>query len=602
MKNKIKLNFFFLILFTANQTFAAKFYFKVEGHNSGYSLLTGDLNFSYSVTKIDSSSQEAIEMGLTRITIHRNAKDSTMWVEQRTKNGFLYLTYQNAGNDWEQKQVSFRKYQTHFKDDDDTCEVPPLVKNQDDMGSVANSLLPQNFSSVVFEKNCAEKLTKEELETFSNSMYILLAGDRDVLATLKEPPSLRCLDKQAQSSSPLFHPFEKLRGEVDLLTKSAESTDDVKKNVSTPFPISCDFDGSKHKKCGRTQEGQKAKISVDVECLKKDPKMFRVNVHKMFIHEFTHNVRSPKAISEAQAQQIDKGICSLDKTQALFGNAKEINLSKDNVIKKLNSEQTGAKTIAGDVANPYASFAETESLAPTQPSNTTTASNDLPSRNEGIRNTGLGSTNSAQRSIASIDTFNSPSNSKSSSKTSTPTIEQQAKYENTKSYVKNSVDAIAKKIAPYARYVETPAFAATLPAQGTPDTNSLLPTAPDTNQPPARPAPATQGTSSEIGSSSSSGSRSSSAPRAATSAGIPSSGVNRAPAAAKSADRKTASDENLENAYALKIRKRLVSDRAFAEDLRSRGVHIEFADGYKFENSRPQVIYTEKNGVLKGDK
>jgi hypothetical protein len=62
------------------------------------------------------------------------------------------------------------------------------------------------------------------------------------------------------------------------------------------------------------------------------------------------------------------------------------------------------------------------------------------------------------------------------------------------------------------------------------------------------------------------------------------------------------SDPGLDNAYALKVRKRLLSDNAYRTELRNKGVQIEFADGYKFETPSSKVLYTEKNGVLVRDK
>jgi hypothetical protein len=161
-------------------------------------------------------------------------------------------------------------------------------------------------------------------------------------------------------------------------------------------------------------------------------------------------------------------------------------------------------------------------------------------------------------------------------------------YQAVKRHVNTSVANISKKIAPVIAYVESPAFAAELPQS--PNTNSDESAVRKT----AAENPAKISQSNEAASPSR---------EPATISTTISSGTTRNSSSgstkvtiAKSQPRLT--ELGLDNAYALKVRKRLVVDENYRSQLRQNGVNIDFGDGFKFESKEKNIQYIEKNGVL----
>lgn len=603
MKYKIILNLFFLILFSANQVFATQFYYQAS--KTRPELFIGDLNFSYSFLKNEKSSDEIIESGLTRIIVQRSTKDATMWIERKTRLGFLYLKYKNVNQTWENSSISFARYNTFFKDDgDDSCSVPPPIKNKIDLADIVKSTEIANFGQLFFEQNCSKKLSEEEFKKLTEAIYKVVGADKDTLASLKKPEILRCVKDQGQQSD-LYAPFKTMRNQVTLQIKNAENSTQIQNNKSLLIPVSCDFDGSKTSQCGKTQEGLKTKISIDVSCLKKSPEKFEELAQEIFVHEFAHTIRKPKIVSEKQIRENEKGNCEYK--DFLFTGNTETDLTKNDVVKKLNSEQTGTKSLTGEVVNPYSSFAE-RATTPTAAQNTNVASNESSSGTTEVTG-GSGSSGliAQQRNIASTNTFNVGSSSTSStSNYSVPSIQQQAQYQNVKTYVDASVNTVAKKIAPIVSYVESPAFAQTLPPTSFENGNrgetsaAVGGTMTTEKSAAVNRAAATTGRTGEVASVSSSGGSSGEVASGSTAnlGSSSSSGGSRSPAAVNKNANRLSSDPGLDNAYALKVRKKLLSDNAYRTELRNKGVQIEFADGYKFETPSSKVLYTEKNGVL----
>jgi len=447
IKVLIVLNYFF----TANQSIATTYYFQQSNNSLQKELMTGDSHFTYTFyLTTNGQSEETFEKDLTRIKVFRNKSNPTMWVENRTKYGYLYLKYRLAGKQWENTESSFRKYRNFFKDDfDEICSPLPSKKNQIDISAVSTSLEKQNFSNLIFEKNCHEKLNEREFNILAASTYMLLTADANALALVKDPKILSCVTLQGKESR-IRNPFHDLQKKTSGIIENSKSIDEVRDNNLIPFPISCDFDGKARNACGTVIEGKKVKISLDARCLKENSDQKKVI--SLFMHEFAHTVRSPKSLSETQVQELEKGSCN--PKDVVFTNADEINISANKVIAGENSKQTGAKTIAGDVINPYTAFVENpQAPAPSQGERIATNSATNPTTNAS-RPVDLTATNS-QRSVASV---RAPtiSGSSYSVNANIPTFQQQAQYQNVKAYVDNSIGVVAKKIAPIVSYVERP--------------------------------------------------------------------------------------------------------------------------------------------------
>src|SRR5437868_10367973 len=163
-----------------------------------------------------------------------------------------------------------------------------------------------------------------------------------------------------------------------------------------------------------------------------------------------------------------------------------------------------------------------------------------------------------------------------------------------KKYLDTSVKAVANKIAPLVAQVESPAFAAEMKqtegvATGRSEVTAGTATKAATEN---RDIKAVQGKSSEVGAGRSSSGGASGAPSidvGSSSLPASSSGPNpsRLPAAAKaSASKALKSDLVLENADAFEIRKRLVRDKSYREELRNAGYEIIFADKVRFAGSK----------------
>jgi len=600
-----------LYTFSVNHAFAAKYYYQNTPDGINGNLILGDSSFSYSLTKHQDSSEEYFEKGLTRVTVVRNNVNATMWIEQKTKTGFLTFKYIATGKRWDNTGITFRRYSSFYKGAmKDECAPVPSTKNLEDIAAVGKSSELQNFANLMFEKSCQEKLTPQEFNNLVNNTYALLVGD---LGLLKEPRIISCIKGQGEESK-IRAPFNRLREKVNHLVAQSNSIEDIKKDPSAPFPIACDFDGKEKKLCGVASEGLKTKINFDASCLKGQGAN-KEQAISLFMHEFTHTLRFPKSenskqllpLSEKQVQQIEAGNCN--PKDILFANVGETDLGKNTTIAKENAKSTGAKTLAGDVANPYSSFAE-RATTPAATQTTNIAANETSSGAiETNERSGSSGAATQQRNIASTNAFNVGTNSSSSSKYSVPSIQQQAQYQNVKTYVDASIGTVARKIAPIVNYVENPAFAQTLPptsfensnsgddSAATASTNGTIATAKS-----AAVNRAAGGTSrsGETGASTNGGSTATvSSGNTANLGNSNSSSSSRSPAAInKNANRLSGSDGNLDNAYALKVRKKLLSDSSYRTELRNKGVQIEFADGYKFETPSSTVLYTEKNGVL----
>lgn len=621
------LKFFFLLLFTVNQAFAAGFYFENVNTKSNEQVIIGDLGFSYSFSRTGKISKEIFEKDSLRVYIERGReKSSSMVLEKKTRLGILYLNYKSNGESWKNTGISFRKYTTFYKDSaDDQCTANTSSKNQKDLLLISQGTSKENFANLFFEKSCAENLSREEFNDLVDGTYKVLNSSNDELGLMKTPQIITCVQPGGKTGQ-LYWPFQTLRNQVALTLKgSTKSIDEVRANKLTPFPISCDFKGKDSQKCGASEEGLKNKISLNTSCIKKDSKKIQEKVQETIIHEFAHTVREPKMFSESDVKNFENGNCNPKEGSLVdvgFTDAgvtsvsyKEADGSKNTAVAEANAPKTGAKTLPADVANPYSSFTE-RATTPTQ--TTTVASNDTSSSatevGDGNTFSGSSSRSVQQRSIASTSSVNTTSNSSYSVNTSVPTLQQQAQYQNVKTYVDASVNTVAKKIAPIVNYVESPAFAATLPptsfknsntgdSVATMDTSASVPSAAV-----AKAAATTRNAevAKSTAASTSTGSReiaSSSAPANLGSSTSATGSTNRKPAAVnKNANRLSSADSNLDNAYALKVRKKLLSDSSYRNELRSQGVQIEFADGYKFETPGHKVLYTEKNGVLVGGK
>lgn len=613
------LNLIFLILFTANQAFAVNFYFEKVNNKSNEQVILGDLNFTYSFDRDGIKSKEIFEKDSLRIYVERvKDRNSAMVVEKKTRLGNLYLSYKANGNSWENTGVSFRKYKTFYKDiaNNECTPNTPTTNNKIDITTISQGISKdkESFASIIFEKSCAENLSKDEFSHLVDGTFKILNGSYEELGKYSNPQILACVQISGKTGQ-LYLPFKALRKQVELALNSPNaSIDEVRANTLTPFPITCNFNEKASQKCGATQEGPKNKISINTACLKKDPKKLQEKAQETIIHEFAHTIRSPKSFTEDDVKGFEKGHCDTAMDVSLgFGvtsvSQGETDLSKNKSVAEANAKSTGAKTLAGDVANPYSSFTE---RATTPPQATTVATNDSSS---GAIEVGGGSKESVssysatqQRSIASTNSMNASSSSNYSVNTSIPTLQQQAQYQNVKSYVDTSVGVVAKKIAPIVTYVESPAFANTLPpssfeAGNSGETNASVGTATTAAKSAAmnRAASAT-GRSGEVASGASSGGSGEVARSNSADLGSSSSGSSRSPAAVNKSAGRLSSDSGLDNAYALKVRKKLLSDNAYRTELRNKGVQIEFADGYKFETPGHTVLYTEKNGVLVGGK
>jgi len=592
MKLRISLKLFFLVLFIANQVFAKKFYSQSSITSNSQTDLIGDLNFSYNFNKDKNKSTERFEKDNLSITITREPTSANLWIEKKTRYGFLILKYKNYGSTWKNNQATFRRYTTLFKDMGEDCSTSPIQKNQNDLATITKETQKQRFAQLFFEKNCSEKLSEPEFSHLIDATYTLFKGTQDTLESIKDPQIAKCTKIQSREG-PLFIPFQDMRAKVSLLLDESTKPDDIINNSSVPFPISCEFNLKSSKSCGTTTEGIKDKIRLNVNCLKESGNRIQQKSQEAILHEFSHTIRKPMDPSEKQIRDLEKGNCNPQ--DVVFAGDKETNISKDKVVAAENSKQSGAKTIAGDVVNPYSAFVETPQ-APSASQGTRIATN-APAATE-VSDTSIASRTSTQRSVASVGTFANTASSFSVN-TNIPTMQQQAQYQNVKAYVDASVGVVAKKIAPIVSYVESPAFAATLPPSSFANSNSGNSEASDTEIPKsataakARSASASASSNNEV--SSGAGGSSSSA-----SLGTSSSSGNstRSPAAINRNAAQGTVATGLDNVYALKVRKRLVSESSYREELRSKGIQIEFADGYKFETQGSKIQYTEQNGVL----
>ncbi|MBS1969879.1 MAG: hypothetical protein JSU04_06205 [Bdellovibrionales bacterium] len=600
------MNLLFAVLFTAHQAFAANFYYKNTRNATSNVFITGDLNFSYNFTKTRNGSRETVEKNAIRIVVDRTSHESIMWVEKRTKLGFLKFKYVANKSIWENTGITFRPYEKFNKDLDDetnSCTVPPAIKNQNSLLDIYNNQKMPKFEQLFFEKDCLEKLGQKNFDALSVAAYEILAASEDTLEAIREPPILSCTQKQSANSL-LFSPFTSLRAKVGNLLSETDSKDAVKEKINNPFPINCSLTPSTSDVCGITEEGIKTKIHLNVACLTKNPDKFREKAQEAIVHEFAHTVRDPDPFKEKQIKEFEKGNCN--PMDVMFVGNREIDESKNKFIADENAKSTGAKTLAGDVANPYSSFAE-RATTPVTNQGTAVAANDTSGATEaagGNNYSGSSSTTVQQRSIASLGTVNTSSSS--SVNTKLPSLQQQAQYQNVKTYVDASVNTVAKKIAPIVSYVESPAFAQTLPPTSFEngnrgDTSAAVGSATTVAKSAAvNKAAATTGRTGEVASGSSSGSSSGEVTSGNT-ANLGSSGLSggsRNVASVNKSANRLSSDPGLDNAYALKVRKKLLSDNAYRTELRNKGVQIEFADGYKFETPSTKVLYTEKNGVL----
>lgn len=597
--------------------FAANYYYQTNSNGPQSDLILGDSSFSYSLSHHQGASEETFEKGLTRITVLRRKNNSTMWVEHRTKLGFLTFKYKVSAENWDNTEITFRRYSTYYKGilgAGNNCSAPPAEKNKNDIAELAKNPEKTNFKNLMFDQSCTEKLSPQEFDNLVNATYYILNED---FGATQAPPVMACIGGQ-EDQSLISKPFSQLRAKVSGLVSNSNSILDIKKDTSNPFPIYCNFDGREKNLCGAAKEGQKTKIDFDARCLKGNSANKEKTI-ALFMHEFSHTLRLPKSekekqlvpLNEGQVQKIDNGICNPKPPDVLFVGIGETDASKNKVIAEENAKSTGAKKLASDVANPYSSFAE-RATTTTATQTTAVAANDTTSGaievGGGSRGSGSSSTSYQQRNIASTSSVNTGAGSSYSVNTSVPTLQQQAQYQNVKTYVDASVGVVAKKIAPIVSYVESPAFAATLPPTSFENGNSGETTASaGTATNAAKSAAvnrgaASTGRSGETASGGSTGSSGEVARSNSADLGSSSSGSSRNPAAVNKSVGRLSSDSGLDNAYALKVRKKLLSDNAYRTELRSKGVQIEFADGYKFETPGHTVLYTEKNGVLVGGK
>lgn len=626
MKQKIKNSLFILTFVTANQVFAAKFYFEAYNNKKIQNVIIGDLDFSYTFEKSSEQSTEVFQRGLTQITIVRSENGSSMLVEQKTRFGFLSLKYKNVGNNWENNQVSFRPYNVFFMivragstanavpvSPVGSCERPPPDKNKNDIGLVSTDLRKQNFSNLFFDKNCAEKLTAKEFEDLTGSAFTLFADDNLALGKLTKPIILQCVQGNA-FNSPIYNPFRTLRGQVQLiLDDPSSSMNNIQKKTSSLFPISCDLEG---KACGQTKEGIITKTSLNVACLKADPTNFRTAAQAIMMHEFSHQSKHPPRVGEEQIRNLEQGHCDVKDTNVLMpdsvllASSKEVTLDKMNYI---NSEKNGPQIIGKDIADPYKAFAEQPTQQAKSPTNQNTniASKETVSSDTQVSDSTQRS-NGSQRSIASFNTANN-SRATTSLNTSIPAIEQQAQYYNTKALVNASVSAVAQRITPVVNYIESPAFAATLPPTSFengngPNSGSSASDLPiGTTATAAKAVGPTRRATTASGSANGSNEIASNDKGRGGSAAILSSGGSSSTSAgrglasvSKTANRKTNIEGVLNNAYAVQIRKRLASDEKFREEVRSQGIQIMFADGLEFKSPTVNKVFKEEDGVLRG--
>lgn len=590
-----------LIPLYANFAFAANFYLKKIDHSSVPSIYLGDSTFSYEFSRSKDISQETFTRNLTKIKIERGNGRATMLIEQKTRTGLLYLTYVYKESNWENSKITFRKYSRFFKYlsvDGPVCETQtPTKNNQADINSVNQSLEKDIFSVIAFDKGCHDKMG-DDFKNLVDATYALLYPEK--FDSPVEPKIINCIQNQGANGM-LFAPYNTAKEKILLALRNPDKENALSNDSSVPFPISCDFKSTDPRHCASLTENKKDKISLDVNCLTRSKNAFRKNSQETVMHEFAHSAK----FSEKQISEFEKGNCN--PMDIMFVPAPETDISKNKIIAEENAKSTGAQKIAGDVANPYSSFAE-RATTPAAAQTTNIASNESSS---GATEVAVGSGSSSvvaqQRSIASTNAFNvSPSNTSSNSNYSIPSIQQQAQYQNVKTYVDASVNTVAKKIAPIVSYVESPAFAQTLPPTSFEngnrgDTSAAVGTAAATVAKSAatNKAAATTGRTGEVASGSSSGSSGEIASgNTANLGGSSSSSGSRSPAAVNKNANRLSSDPGLDNAYALKVRKKLLSDNAYRTELRNKGVQIEFADGYKFETPSSKVLYTEKNGVL----
>jgi hypothetical protein len=574
MTGKIITNLFFVFLFNASHVFAASFYSEQRSLNGSSIELSGDLSFSYSKVIKATHTREVLEKGFIRVIIDRDSKESLMTIEQKTKKGFLYFSYRASSDGWGYIKASFRNYEDFYKNNFGTCGSSPMINNQSDVFALKNKIETDNFGPLIFDKTCREKLSEKEYLQLVKSTHTLLVGDQQELNILEEPMSLTCI-KSSAKLTPLKTEFQTLRNKVAIINKEITDPAEVKKISNLPFPISCDFDGSKQKKCGTLKEGLKSQISFDVSCLKKDPKNFTANAQGILMHEFMHTIHQPKVFTEEAVAKVDRGYCDFQKY--VFASKGEIEISKQKLNKALNSEQSGHEFISKDVINPYAAFKPPDE-GPTDTASSVTSNSTSNSMSTSTR---------ALRSVASSN--NVEANTAIPSLGYVPLPEPH--YQAVKKYVDTSVATISKKIAPVVAYIESPAFAVEPQKPAVTNANEIAP--------PAR-APAGHSEkdvpSNETASSSAIGSNT-----------LPNSGISsgKAPqisakaAVTKSLPPSRSTDQSLDNAYALNVRKRLLTDEKYRTQLRNDGVNIKFGDGYKFESSEKNIQYIEKNGVLK---
>lgn len=556
MKIKPSLLLSFQFFFFANYTFAANFYFESSQQNLVRHIVSGDLNFSYVLTKTSNGSKEVFEKNLTRFIVDRQQKTATMWIEQRTKYGFLLLEYKPSGKSWENTQITFRKYESFFKDNALSCNSPPSQKNQMDVGNISNVLEKKNFANLFFENNCTKSLSQEEYQALIDSTYTILKEDTAIIEDMKEPLAIACV-KPTSLSNPLYTNFKTLRHKTLLLLKNSTGPNDIKNDPSTPFPISCEFKGQSKNKCGSIEEGPKTQIRINASCLKKDPKKLHTIAQGIILHEFAHTIREPERFTEKQIDEIDRGRCS--PPNILVTGPQEVDLSKEKVIQQINSQQKGTKTLAGDVVNPYSSFIE--------PANARADQNVVAAVRAPANTLAATATTTTEGAVPSL-----------AARTTSPSPSQQAQYYSVKASVDKSMGVISRKIAPIVAYVESPAFAATLPADSATSTTEV-----------GQAKSASRGTTKNRAPSSETGASNEVASFAP-------SKTNSPPSRGKPST--SATDFSLDNAYALKVRRKLLSENAYRESLRRQGVEIRFADGYHFENSGAKILYIEKNGVL----
>lgn len=600
-------NFFFILLFLANNSFATPYYSQKRVTKKSTFESIGDLTFSYSKTLNDEYVHEIIEKEFTRVIIKRNSKNALMNIEQKTKLGFLYFSYQNTPTGWKISKVSFRHYVKYFKDRSNiSCLPDPYKNNHLDVTDLKKKLELYTFGELLFDKNCSKNLSDDVYVSLVSALYFLLGDVEENIDYISNPKSVSCVKSRAADNS-VKSEFIKIRNKIAIVNKNDSKLGEFKGDPTLPFPISCDFDGQKQEKCGILKEGIKSQIGLDVKCLPKDPQQLISKAQDIFMHELAHLVRQPKALTEEQINKFDRGICEYSEHNKVFATPNEVEISQQKLEKTLNSPNREYKTIPKEVINPYAAFNPASEVA--RPAATTASSSGVGA--VARRSTASAAGLQASRVVASsgntqinynipeLNSFNLP----------------ESHYQATKQYVNNTMAAISKRIAPVVRAIESPAFAEDLQKATAAASGATLASGTGSfggaSEPSSAGSDFDSGTSSApIGNPGSSsaevagaggggGSQGGSRIKAA-SAGrsdyLPNSPKTAAPAAGKSSSQEP--DLGLDKAYALKIRRQLISDEEFQERLRKNGIYIQFSDGYLFKSPEKKIHYNESNGVL----